>query len=34
LIGTFSSSASVVDTYTRGKVRIYWRLINPAKLKF
>ena len=34
LIGTFSSGASTVDTYTRGKVRIYWRLINPAKLRF
>lgn len=33
---TFSDGAatSVVDNYTRGKIRIYWRLVNPARIKF
>jgi hypothetical protein len=26
--------ASLVDTYTMGKVRIYWRVVEPAKIKF
>ncbi len=34
LLATFGSTGSTVDNYTRGKVRIYWRVIEPAKYKF
>lgn len=31
LIATFAADASTVDTYVVGKIRILWRLVNPAK---
>lgn len=34
LLSTFGSTGSTVDNYTAGKVRIYWRVIEPAKYKF
>lgn len=34
LLATFGSTGSTVDNYTAGKVRIYWRVIEPAKYKF
>lgn len=33
LIATFSAGASTVDTYTRGKIRIYWRLVQPNRIR-
>ncbi len=36
LIATFSDGiqASAVDGYIKGKIRIYWRLIEPEKYRF
>ena len=36
LIATFSDGiqGSVVDSYIRGKIRIYWRLVEPVKYNF
>lgn len=34
LLATFGSTGTTVDNYTAGKVRILWRLVEPAKYKF
>lgn len=34
LLTTFSSTASTVDNYQAGKIRILWRVVEPAKYKF
>jgi hypothetical protein len=34
LLATFGSTGSTVDNYNVGKVRIYWRVVEPAKYKF
>ena len=34
LIATFGGTESSVDNYTAGKIRIYWRVVEPVKYKF
>jgi len=34
LLATFGGTGSTVDEYTTGKIRIYWRVVEPAKYKF
>lgn len=34
MLATFGSTGSTVDNYTAGKVRILWRVVEPAKYKF
>jgi hypothetical protein len=34
LVATLSAASSVVDTYTVGKIRIFWRVVQPARYKF
>lgn len=34
LIATYSAASSVVDTYVKGRMRIYWRLVQPARIDF
>lgn len=34
LLATFGSTGSTVDNYTAGKLRILWRVVEPAKYKF
>lgn len=34
LLATFGSTGTSVDNYTAGKVRILWRVVQPAKVKF
>jgi hypothetical protein len=31
---TISAGASVVDSYTRGEIRIYWRSVEPGRIRF
>jgi hypothetical protein len=34
LLATLGSTGSTVDNYTRGKLRIYWRVVAPARWRF
>lgn len=34
LVATLSAASSVVDTYTRGKLAIYFHVVRPAGIKF
>jgi hypothetical protein len=34
LQATISAAASTVDTYTRGELRIYWRIVEPGRIRF
>lgn len=34
LTATFSAASSVVDNYAVGKIRIYWRVVQPTRYRF